>query len=155
MPGLGQTLPVGRCRCPPFSRFAAQKKISSAESGPHKRCLRWSNGRDPQYGGHTRIDYCRFGFRGNRTRSRLLAVAREGRSKCSRNEGQPDGLMLSVFHGENTLPLKNPKRSMGTSLCVGTKKVVDAFNSLPAFTHGSYAPFGGTGSHITSSEDAR
>jgi hypothetical protein len=26
-PGLGQTLPVGRCRCPPFSRFAAQKKI--------------------------------------------------------------------------------------------------------------------------------
>jgi hypothetical protein len=114
-----------------------------------------SNGRDPQYGGHTRVDYCRFGFRGNRTRSRLLAVAREGRSKCSRNEGQPDGLMLSVFHGENTLPLKNPKRSMGTSLCVGTKKVVDAFNSLPAFTHGSYAPFGGTGSHITSSEDAR
>jgi hypothetical protein len=62
--------------------------------------------------------------------------------------------MLSVFLGENT-PLKNPKRSMGTSLGVGPKKVVDAFNSLPAFTHGSYAPFGGTGSHITSSEDAR
>jgi hypothetical protein len=41
------------------------------------------------------------------------------------------------------------------TLCVGPKKVVDAFNSLPAFTHGSYAPFGGTGSHITSSEDAR
>jgi hypothetical protein len=62
--------------------------------------------------------------------------------------------MLSVFLGENT-PLKNPKRSMGTSLCIGPKKVVDAFNSLPAFTHGSYAPFGGTGSHITRSEDAR
>ena len=44
---------------------------------------------------------------------------------------------------------------MGTSLCVGPKKVVDAFNSLPAFTNGSYAPFGGTGSHITGSEDAR
>ena len=38
----------------------------------------------------TRVDYCRFGFRGNRTRLRLLAVAREGRSMRGRSESQTE-----------------------------------------------------------------
>ena len=96
----------------------------------------------PQYGGDTRVDYCRFGFRGNRTRSRLLAVAREGRSKRGRSESQTECNRIRPLPGKRS-------RAISSSFCrhrrLRNRHRQHSSPGLPAVAGASAVPNGRSG----------